>query len=83
MWKWLQSLRSKRPAPASNGAFDEFGDLGLSTQAKADIDRLREAKGWGVCASAGTDRRSFGSTTSGMSSNVVRPLARQWHGTQR
>lgn len=83
MWKWFQSFRSKRSEPASRGAFDEFGDQGLSAQAKADIDRLREAKGWGVCASAGTDRHSFGSTNSGMSSNVVRPLARQWQGTQR
>lgn len=83
MWKWLQSFRSTRPEPASHGAFDEFGDLGLSDQAKADIDRLREAKGWGVCASAWTAQHSFGSTNSGMSSNVVRPLARQWQGPQR
>lgn len=78
MWKWLQLFRSKRSEPASGGAFDEFGDLGLSPQAKADIDRLREAKGWGVRAPGGTDRQSFGSTSSGMSSNVIRPLARQW-----
>jgi|GEM_PF-1301848 len=85
MWKWLQSFRSKRSDPASRRPFDEFGDLGLSTQAKADIDRLRETKGWGVQPSrapAGTDRHSFGSTNSGMSANVVRPLARQWQGTQ-
>lgn len=83
MWKWLQSFRSKRSEPVSGGAFDEFGDQGLSTRAKAEIDRLREAKGWGVCAPAGSDRHSFGSTSSGMSSNVIRPLARQWKGRQR
>ena len=48
MWTWLKGLFRKPTKTVEQKSFDEFGDHGLSDQARADIDRLRESKGWGV-----------------------------------
>lgn len=51
MWSWLRGLlnrrRSRAVHPLDSQPPGEFGD-GLSEAARAEIDRLREDRGWGV-----------------------------------
>ncbi len=65
MWAFLKGLLTPRSIPADRRPLDELGDAGLSDDAKAEIDRLRQARGWGV-------------SRTGMTNCHLRPVARQW-----
>jgi len=62
MWSWLLDLlngrRSRAEKPLDSQPPGEFGD-GLSEAARAEIDRLREDRGWGVRSANKLVRRSI------------------------
>lgn len=61
MWSWLRGLLNRRRSRADHRLDTqppgEFGDEGLSEAARAEIDRLREERGWGVRPARRTDRK--------------------------
>lgn len=60
MWSWLLDLlngrRTRAEKPLDSQPPGEFGD-GLSEAARAEIDRLREDRGWGVRSASNPVRK--------------------------